>query len=54
MLVFLHFGRYGVFGALAQQPGVEFHLKLDMPCSLGDRVGGWVWLAVPLVGSRER
>ncbi len=40
MLVFLHFGRYGVFGALAQQPGVEFHLKLDMPCSLGDR-GRW-------------
>lgn len=43
-LVRLHFGGVGHFAALKNQPGVEFHLKLSMPCStLGDppRWYGW-------------
>jgi len=35
------YGRYGKFQARAQQPGVEFHLKLDRDCSLGD-AGDWL------------
>jgi hypothetical protein len=37
------YGRYGEFRALANQPGVEFHLKLHSPCLLGepDRWFGW-------------
>src|SRR5437867_4239647 len=39
-LIRRNFGRFGQFAALANQPGVEFHLKLDTPCALGD-VGRW-------------
>jgi hypothetical protein len=35
-----HYARYGDFAALANQPGVEFHLKLHTPCSLG-KPGQW-------------
>lgn len=39
-----NFGSYGVFRALANQPGVEFHLKLDKPCdALGDASRWWGW-----------
>lgn len=39
-----NFGCYGVFRALANQPGVEFHLKLDMRCdALGDVSRWWGW-----------
>jgi hypothetical protein len=34
------YGKYGTFQARAQQPGVEFHLKLNTDCSLGD-AGQW-------------
>ena len=34
------YGKYGIFQARAQQPGVEFHLKLDKDCPLGG-VGDW-------------
>ncbi|PYT04389.1 MAG: hypothetical protein DMF60_15510, partial [Acidobacteria bacterium] len=39
-LIRRHYSRYGEFAALANQPGVEFHLKLRGSCSLGD-VGRW-------------
>ena len=40
-IVRLNFGSYGAFRALANQPGVEFHLKLDKRCdALGDP-GRW-------------
>ncbi|MBU4533437.1 MAG: hypothetical protein KJ650_07415 [Firmicutes bacterium] len=39
-LIRRHYARYGEFAALANQPGVEFHLKLQMPCSL-DEPGRW-------------
>lgn len=39
-LVFLHYARHGRFAALANQPGVEFHLRLQSDCSLG-RAGQW-------------
>lgn len=39
-----NFGSYGVFRALANQPGVEFHLKLDKRCdALGDAGRWWGW-----------
>lgn len=39
-----NFGSYGVFRALANQPGVEFHLRLDMRCDpLGDAGRWWGW-----------
>ncbi len=39
-----NFGSYGVFRALANQPGVEFHLKLDQHCDvLGDPGRWWGW-----------
>lgn len=39
-----NFGSYGVFRALANQPGVEFHLKLDQRCdALGDTGRWWGW-----------
>lgn len=39
-----NFGSFGVFRALANQPGVEFHLKLDKRCeSLGDPGRWWGW-----------
>jgi len=39
-LVRRHYGRFGSFYALANQPGVEFHLKLHSPCLLGE-AGLW-------------
>lgn len=39
-----NFGSYGTFRALANQPGVEFHLKLDKHCAaLGDPGRWWGW-----------
>ena len=39
-----NFGSYGVFRALANQPGVEFHLQIDKPCDpLGDPGRWWGW-----------
>jgi len=39
-----NFGSFGVFRALANQPGVEFHLKLDKGCdALGDPGRWWGW-----------
>jgi len=39
-LIRRHYGRHGRFAARVNQPGVEFHLKLSEPCSLGD-AGHW-------------
>lgn len=39
-LIRRHYGRFGAFRALANQPGVEFHLKLHSSCSLGEP-GHW-------------
>lgn len=39
-LIRWHYGQFGVFAARAQQPGVEFHLKLEAACSLGE-AGRW-------------
>ena len=38
-----HYGQFGDFRALANQPGVEFHLKIHSPCPLGEpgRWYGW-------------
>ncbi|MFC9471972.1 hypothetical protein ACFTS5_07250 [Nocardia sp. NPDC056952] len=36
----LTYGRFGTFRALAQQPGVEFHLNIEQDCPLG-AVGQW-------------
>ncbi len=39
-----NFGSYGVFHALANQPGVEFHLKIERRCNLlGDPGRWWGW-----------
>lgn len=39
-----NFGSFGVLRALANQPGVEFHLKLDESCkALGDPGRWWGW-----------
>ena len=42
-LIRRHYGQFGDFRALANQPGVEFHLKLHTSCSLGEpgRWYGW-------------
>lgn len=42
-LIRRHYGQFGDFRALANQPGVEFHLKLHSSCSLGEpgRWYGW-------------
>ncbi len=43
-LVRQNFGGYGSFRALANQPGVEFHLKLDKLCdALGGPARWWGW-----------
>jgi hypothetical protein len=46
-----HYGQYGDFRALSNQPGVEFHLKLHTACNLGaaDRWYGWQcrWYDLP-------
>ena len=51
ILVRRGYGRYGDFRALAQQPGVEFHLELKAPCELGEpgRWYGWQcrWYDLP-------
>jgi hypothetical protein len=39
-LIRRHYGRYGRFAARANQPGVEFHLKLHTTCDLGNP-GDW-------------
>lgn len=51
-----NFGSFGVFRALANQPGVEFHLRLQRRCdALGDpgRWWGWQckWYELPADGS---
>ena len=51
ILVRRSYARFGAFRARAQQPGVEFHLKLDTPCALGEpgRWYGWQcrWYDLP-------
>lgn len=46
-----HYGQYGDFRALANQPGVEFHLKLGSSCALDEpeRWYGWQcrWYDLP-------
>lgn len=53
-LIRRHYQRYGSFAALAAQPGVEFHLKLHIPCSLGapGRWYGWQCRWYDLPGGR--
>ena len=50
-LIRRHYGQYGSFKELANQAGVEFHLKLDQDCALGDstRWYGWQckWYDIP-------
>lgn len=50
-LIRRHYGAYGDFAGLANQPGVEFHLKLHAACSLGKppRWYGWQcrWFDLP-------
>ena len=43
ILIRRSYAQYGTFRSLVQQPGVEFHLKLETPCSLGEpgRWYGW-------------
>lgn len=42
-IIRLQYGQYGTLAALANQPGVEFHLHLSSKCALGDpgRWYGW-------------
>lgn len=60
-LIRRHYGRFGDFRALANQPGVEFHLRLHSSCDLGNagRWYGWQckWYAIPggkPIGTRRR
>lgn len=50
-LLHRHYAAHGDFKATANQAGVEFHLKLDSPCALGeaDRWYGWQcrWYDLP-------
>lgn len=50
-LIRLHYGKHGQFAALANQPGVEFHLQLHAACDLGNsgRWFGWQcrWYDLP-------
>lgn len=39
-LMRLHYARFGQFAALANQPGVEFHIRLHSNCTLGS-TGDW-------------
>ena len=41
VLIRRHYGRYGEMRALAQQPGVEFHLKLLRECPALGGAGRW-------------
>ncbi|HEY2171148.1 MAG TPA: hypothetical protein VGJ30_16105, partial [Candidatus Angelobacter sp.] len=60
-LISRHYARCGDLVALANQPGVEFHLKLRSPCALGER-GRWYgwqcrWYGLPsshALGSARR
>lgn len=53
-LIRKNYGRYGAFAALAAQPGVEFHLRLDKSCTLGEpgRWYGWQCRWYDLPGGR--
>ena len=42
-IVRCNYGRFGDFAALANQPGVDFHLKLSGSCSLGDPPRWYRW-----------
>lgn len=60
-LIRRHYAQFGNFRALANQPGVEFHLKLKAACPLGnsDRWYGWQckWYDLPSgqnIGSARR
>lgn len=60
-LIQRQYGQYGGFRALANQPGVEFHLKIHSSCCLGDagRWYGWQcrWYELPsgsAIGSTRR
>lgn len=60
-LIRRQYGRHGQFAALANQPGVEFHLKLEENCAIGDsgRWFGWQcrWYDLPrgrALGSARR
>ncbi|MCO6457748.1 MAG: hypothetical protein J5I93_20785, partial [Pirellulaceae bacterium] len=60
-LVRRHYGQFGTLRALSNQPGVEFHLHLQMSCSLGNtgRWYGWQcrWYDIPSgrsIGTRRR
>lgn len=50
-LIRRHYGQYGSFKELANQAGVEFHLRLDKDCVLGssERWYGWQckWYEIP-------
>ncbi len=51
-----NFGSFGVFRALANQPGVEFHLKLDKRCDALGAPGRWwgwqcKWYDLPATGA---
>ncbi|WP_404790877.1 hypothetical protein [Altericista sp. CCNU0014] len=42
-LMRLHYGRFGHFKALVNQPGVEFHVKFTESCDLGDASHWFGW-----------
>ncbi|GJC32312.1 hypothetical protein KAM398_22660 [Acinetobacter sp. KAM398] len=42
-LIRRHYGQYGSFKELANQAGVEFHLKLDQDCALGGSTRWYGW-----------
>ncbi len=51
-----NYGSYGVLRALANQPGVEFHLQLDQPCGALGHPGRWwgwqcKWYELPATGA---
>ena len=61
VLIHRHYGQYGDFGGLAQQPGIEFHLRLGTQCPLGEpgRWYGWQcrWYDLPRgrqIGTKRR
>ncbi|MCK5431266.1 MAG: hypothetical protein KAJ03_00910, partial [Gammaproteobacteria bacterium] len=42
-IIWLHYGRFGQFKALSNQPGVEFHIELQNTCPLGDPPQWFGW-----------
>ena len=42
-LIRRHYGQYGSFKELANQAGVEFHLKLEQDCALGGSTRWYGW-----------